>query len=95
MGSRLANVRLDEARLRKARLLRERGIRLSDLVRDAIDERFEQQRRTRTRRDVGAILAAIFEEHPDPARLPPRGYDVHDRRQAQTAILSRLRRTRT
>ena len=42
MSSRLVNVRLDAERLRKARKLRERGVRLSDVVREAIDKRFLQ-----------------------------------------------------
>ena len=37
MTSRLVNVRLDEERLRKAQTLRESGVALSDLVREAID----------------------------------------------------------
>ena len=41
MKATLVNVRLDEARVRKARALRKSGLRLSDVVRQAIDERFE------------------------------------------------------
>ena len=41
MTSRLVNVRLDADRLRKVGRLRERGVAMSDLVRQAIDERFE------------------------------------------------------
>lgn len=94
MGSRLVNVRLDEARLRKARTLRRRGVVLSDLVRDAIDRRFEQLSERRTHAEITTILARLFEEYPDPADLPPRSYDPHDRRQARHAIRRRLRRTR-
>lgn len=36
MGSRLLNVRLDEERVRKAQTLRERGVALSDVVREAL-----------------------------------------------------------
>jgi hypothetical protein len=92
--SRLANVRLDEARVRKARALRERGVTLSEIVREAIDRRFDEEQSSARRGDGRAILAAIFEEFPDPARLPPRSYDVHDRRQARQAILRRLGRKR-
>lgn len=94
MRSRLANVRLDEDRLRKARKLRERGVTLSALVRDAIDDRFEREREAVEPRNVAAILEAVFDEYPDPPRVPRRPYDVHDRRQARTAILLRLRRKR-
>jgi hypothetical protein len=91
MSSRLVNIRLDEDRLRKARKLRESGVALSYIVREAIDERYESLGRPLKPRDVKAVLARIFEEHPDPARLPARTYDVHDRRAARTAILRKLR----
>jgi hypothetical protein len=95
MSSRLVNVRLDEERLRKARALREKGIPLSDLVRTAIDERYAQAVASRKPDDVRAILARLDAEYPITARaLPPREYDVHDRRQAATAIRKRLARSR-
>ncbi len=86
------NVRLDEERLRKARMLREQGVALSDLIREAIDERFEQLNRSRKVRDVRNIMQRIFEQHPDPAGFPPRAYNVHDRKAARAAILEKLRR---
>ena len=92
MAGRLVNVRLDEERLRKARALRARGVTLSDLVREAIDVRYGETARTRRPRDVRAMLDDILRRHPDPAGLPPRDYDVRDRRQARAAILKRLRR---
>lgn len=94
MTTRLVNVRLDEERLRKARRLRESGIALSDLVREAIDARFEQVARARTARDARAIIDRIFERHPDPADLPARDYDVHDRAAARKAIARTLRSRR-
>lgn len=92
MGSRLVNVRLDEERLRKAHSLREQGLALSDVIREAIDERFDQLNRSRKVRDVRNIIQRIFEQHPDPAGLPSRAYNVHDRKAARTAIIERLRR---
>ncbi|HEY6990816.1 MAG TPA: hypothetical protein VH369_20645 [Bryobacteraceae bacterium] len=92
MGSRLVNVRLDEERLRKAHMLREQGLALSDVIREAIDERFDQLNRSRKVRDVRNIIRGIFEQHPDPAGLPPRTYNVHDRKAARTAIIETLRR---
>lgn len=92
MVGRLVNVRLDEERLRKARVLRERGVTLSDLVREAIDVRYGETASKRRPRDVREILGDILRKHPDPAGLPPRDYDVRDRRQARTAILERMRR---
>src|SRR6202011_845098 len=46
MSSRLVNVRLDEERVRKAQTLREHGVALSDVVREAIDERFAALRQS-------------------------------------------------
>ena len=92
MTTRLVNVRLDEERTRKARALRASGIAVSDLLREAIDRRYEQVVRSPTGFDVGAIMRRIFEEHPDPPSLRPRRYDVHDRAAARQAILRRLRR---
>jgi hypothetical protein len=92
MATRLANVRLDEERSRKARALRASGIAVSDLLRDAIDRRYEQVVRSPVGLDAAAIMRRIFEEHPDPASLPRRRYDVHDRAAARQAVLRRLRR---
>jgi hypothetical protein len=93
MNSRLINVRLDSERLRKARTLRERGVNLSDVVRAAIDERFLRLR-SEAKPDVKELIRRIFEQYPDPAGLPPRDYDVHDRRAARQAILRKLRPAR-
>jgi hypothetical protein len=94
MGSRLINVRLDEPRLRKVRRLRERGIAISDVVREAIDERFRQLEPLERSRDVRAIMTALFERYPDPPNVSARRYDVHDAKQARAAIRRRLRRQR-
>lgn len=93
MSPKLVNVRLDEDRIRKARILRERGVSLSDVMREAIDERFAAISTLEFRPDVNAIVRGLFERHPDPPGLPPRGYDVHDRRAARRAIQRRLQRT--
>lgn len=94
MGSRLVNVRLDSTRLRKVRKLREGGLAFSDVVRDAIDSRFEELSRGERPLDVRAILTRVFERYPDPPGLPPRSYDVHERRAASRAIRRKLRRRR-
>ena len=90
MSSSLINVRLDSERLHKVRKLRERGIRLSDVVREAIDERFLRLR-LEPEADMKTRIRRIFEQHPDPADLPAREYDVHDRRAARQGILRKLR----
>jgi len=95
LGSRLINVRLDEERIRKVRTLRERGIALSEVVRQAVDERFAALRRSESPRDVRAIVRELFERYPDPPGLAPRDYDVHDRRAARVAILRKLRAGRS
>ncbi len=94
MSSRLVNVRLDAERVRKAQTLRERGVALSDVVREAIDERFAELRRPSPTPDVTTLIRRIFEQYPDPPDLPPRDYDVHDRRAARKAILRKLRPAR-
>ena len=91
MGSRLVNVRLDAERLRKVQTLRERGVALSDVVREAIDERFAELRQPGSQPDVRTIIRRIFERYPDPPGLPLRDYDVHDRRSARAAILRKIR----
>jgi hypothetical protein len=90
MSSRLVNVRLDSDRLRKAQVLRQRGVALSDVVREAIDERFLALS-AEPRPDVNAVIRRIFDQYPDPPDLPPRAYDVHDRHAARNAILARRR----
>ncbi len=94
MTSRLVNVRLDEERLRKAQTLRESGVALSDLVREAIDERFEELAGSGTARDLTSVMERIFEQYPDPPDLPPREYNVYDRDEARRAITGKLRRVR-
>jgi hypothetical protein len=94
MNARLINVRLDDKRLKKARRLRSEGITLSDLVREAIDERYERVIASPRQVDAAAIIREIHEEYPDPCRLPSSGYNVHDRQEARQAILRKLRRKR-
>lgn len=90
--SRLVNVRLDADRVRKAFVLRERGVSLSDVMREAIDQRYAEISTFEFKPDVKAIVRGLFERHPDPPDLPARDYDVHDRRAAREAIQRRLRR---
>jgi len=94
MTTRLVNVRLDRQRLERARRLRAKGITLSDLVRDAIDQKYHLLVESSNNRDVEAIMNEIYREHPDPAETRPRDYDVHNRGQARTAILRKLRKKR-
>jgi hypothetical protein len=91
MASRLVNVRLDPERVQKALWLRASGVSLSELVRDAIDERYEALSRPVRAREVRETVTRIFERFPDPPDLPARTYDVHDRRTARAAVARRLR----
>jgi hypothetical protein len=92
MASRLLNVRLDPDRIRKACRLREAGISVSEVVREAIDVRFEALDRPLGGREAVARVRWILDAHPDPALLPARTYDVHDAREARAAIARRVRR---
>jgi len=92
MTSRLINVRLDERRLQRVRRLRAKGISISDLLRDAIDRQYEEITKQRKPRDIESMLQELYAQYPDPADLPPREYNVHDRRQAKEAISRMLRR---
>src|SRR5437762_12433392 len=94
MASRLVNVRLDEGRLRTVRKLRENGIAISDVVREAIDRRFNQLPTTRKPRDVDAIMKRIYARFPAQADERPLPYDVNDRHAARRTILRKLRRRR-
>ena len=94
LKNRLVNVRLDPERVRKAQVLRERGHSLSDVVRDAIDQKYEaleHPNTLRSPRDVDAMMKRIYEKYPEPPDLPPLEYDVHDRRAAADAIRRKLR----
>lgn len=90
MSSRLVNVRLDEDLLRKAKVLRGNGITMSELLRDAIDQKYAQLNKPRPRRDIEAIMNRIFEQYPDPPDMPPREYSVHDPKEARAAIIRHL-----
>jgi hypothetical protein len=92
MSGRLVNVRLDEQRLKMAQKLRGEGIALSDLVREAIDRRYDQLVALSKPRDVTAIMKRIYEQFPDSAALPLRTYNAHNRTEAREAILGKLRK---
>ena len=92
MASRLLNVRLDEDRQRKARRLRQAGLVLSDVVREAIDARFEAVQRPMTGREAAARMTHVLGEYPDPEGLSSRRDDVHDARASRRAIQRILKR---
>lgn len=94
MNPRLINVRLDGGRVRKAQYLRDRGVSLSDVVRDAIDVRYEALQRSEAPADVRALVTGLFARFPDPPDRATRGYSVHDARAARRAVRRKLGRER-
>ena len=64
---------------------------MSDVVRDAIDERFARLGSADAPRDVRTIVTQVLAAYPDPPDLPRRSYDVHDRNAARRAIQRKLR----
>ena len=94
MSPRLVNVRLVNERARKARELQEQGITLSDVVREAIDQRYAALD-TPIEEDVETIMARIYALYPTPPDAPVRDYDVHDRHAAAEAIRRKLRSRRS
>ena len=90
----LLNVKLKPDDVRMAQALRREGIIISDVVRDAIRAEYQQRIGQRaSRRRASDIMADIYTMYPDPPRLPPRRYDVHDARTARRTILTALRRS--
>ncbi len=88
----LLNVRLNADDARRATELRQTGVQISQVVRDAI--RVEHERRIgrrRSRRETSTILAEIYAAHPDAPDAPRRGFDLRDRKAARRAILRKLR----
>ena len=88
----LVNVRLEDDDARMAAQLREEGIRLSTVIREAIRAAYDQRARGRTGpRRLGAIMSEIYATVPDPRGRPPR-YNLRDPKSVRRAVLARLRR---
>ena len=91
----LLNVRLGEDDARKVARLRQAGVQISRIVREAI--RAEHDRRIGRRgmsRRPAEIMAEIYAAYPDPPGLPARQVDLRDRRAVRRAVLARMRRKR-
>jgi post-segregation antitoxin (ccd killing protein) len=89
----LLNVRLDAEDKRLADQLREEGIPISRIVREAI--RSEHARRIATRgrkQKPSELVADLFEQFPDAPRAKGHGIDTTDRQAVQAYIAARLRR---
>jgi hypothetical protein len=92
----LVNVRLSADDARRAAELREDGVQISDVVREAIRAEYLRRRpgKSRDRRPslvVKEILAAL----PDPADMPPPAVDPTDRHAVRRHIAAKLRGRQT
>ena len=86
----LLNVRLGEEDARLVRDLRERGVSISAVVREAL--RAEARRgQTLGALDVDALLAEMIGAHPTPRRPRRRRLDTRDRQAVRAAIREKLR----
>lgn len=91
----LVNVRLNPDDARLAAELRRAGVEISRVLREAI--RAEHGRRVGkapSGRRAAEVMAEIYAMHPEPPGVPPRRYDLSDRRAARSAIVATLRRGR-
>lgn len=91
----LLNVRLDDEDARKVARLRQAGVQLSRVVREAIRTAYDRQIGERSRRrDPAEIMAEIYAAYPDPPGLPPRRLDLRDRRAVRRAVVAGMSRNR-
>ena len=91
----LLNVRLSADDARRAAELRKTGVQVSRIVREAIRAEHERRvRRSRAQKTTTEILAEIYAAHPDPPLVPPRAFDLRDRKAAREAIVRKLHRGR-
>lgn len=71
--------------------LRQQGVEMSELLREAIRTEYGRRRRMRPA-DVDAILDAIHARHPDPPGVTADRLESDDRRAFRAAIRRRVRR---
>jgi len=87
----LLNVRLNAEDERRAKALRDAGIPISTLVREAIREEYERRVAVPHRKmRPSAVMAQILEDLPDPADRARRAVDASDRRAVRRHIATRL-----
>ena len=91
----LVNVRLGPEDTRFAKELREQGIPLSRILREALRAEHARHVGSRARKvKPSAIVEEILRELPAPADAKPRGFSLTDRRAMQEHIAAQLRRAR-
>jgi hypothetical protein len=87
----LVNFRLSDEDAAKVQVLREGGVRMSDLLRQAIRTAYVTRARPLPPpKEIRAILQKIQETYPDPPNLPPRGFDLRDRKAVSAHIAARI-----
>ena len=93
MPKKRINVRLDAADAAKAEALLAKGIKLSDIVRQAISAEYNRHPK---KPPTGAQLAMVLEEmhakYPVPDDVPPPPVDLTDRRAMQTFVREKIKR---
>ena len=92
----LLNVRLTPDDARRATHLKQQGIQLSRVVREAIRTAYDEHvGRRREPPRLSALIEEIYRAVPDPGQRRRPGYDLRDRRSVRRAIVARLRRRRS
>jgi hypothetical protein len=93
---RLLTVRLSEQDAARVAELRERGIKISSLVRDAIAKQSSPRSgRMKKPGDVKKVLGEIYSRHPDPPGKRASTVDLTDRHSVARAIRKRLTRSKS
>jgi len=88
----LLNVRLGPEEEKMAAALREAGVPLSGVVREALRAEYERRIGSRRRRKGSEVVATILESLPDPPGLPARGFSLTDRHAVRTHVRAKLAR---
>lgn len=87
----LLNVRLGPEDESMAAALREEGVEMSSLVRDAIRTEYGRRRRKLRPEDVDGLLAEIYARHPEPEGPAKPTVDILDRRAFREYVARRIR----
>ena len=96
MTVKLLNVRLAPEDARMAAHLKQEGVQLSTVVRDAIRVAYDQRVRLRVRpRRLSALMEEIYLAAPDRSGGRRPTYDLRDRGSVRRVIVARLRRRRS
>jgi hypothetical protein len=89
----LLTVRLRPEDAQRIAELRERGVKIADLVRDAIArESWPPVRKIKTAADAKRVLEEIYSKYPDPPGRRRVKLDLTDRKIVARAIRARLKR---